>query len=267
MGIAARDCHVYPVWSDSRVSPFTAYVSPLVVDVTAPVITCPADITVECTGDGGVPIGDPAIQAFLAGATATDNCDATPTITHDAPPFFPLGPTVVTFTATDDSGNSGTCTATVTVEDTTPPTIEVTLNRTVLWPPNHKLVTITADVVVEDVCDNDPTFVLTSITSDEPDNGLGDGDRPDDIQGADFGTPDVEFQLRSERQGGGDGREYTIVYTVTDGSGNATSFTVVVLVPHDMHGLAGGGGGYVADGTALDDGAPSFMVVILGTAE
>ncbi|RYF32195.1 MAG: HYR domain-containing protein [Cytophagaceae bacterium] len=45
------------------------------------------------------------------------------TITNDAPATFPLGTTVVTWTATDASGNTSTCTQTVIVKDATQPTI------------------------------------------------------------------------------------------------------------------------------------------------
>ena len=41
----------------------------------------------------------------------------------------------------------------------------------------------------------DPTVTLISVTSDEPDNGLGDGDTPDDIVIVD----DFHFLLRAER--------------------------------------------------------------------
>ena len=39
--------------------------------------------------------------------------------------------------------------------------------------------------------------------------------------------------LRSERAGTGDGRVYTIAYTVTDPSGATCSGTLDVTVPHD----------------------------------
>jgi len=73
--------------------------------------------------------------------------------------------------------------------------------------------------------------VLTSITSNEPDNGLGDGDTANDIQGAAFGTADFSFLLRSERSGAGTGRIYTVTYTVTDGSGNTASDSATVTIP------------------------------------
>jgi hypothetical protein len=108
------------------------------------------------------------------------------------------------------------------------------VSPTVLWPPNHTLRPITATVVVTDLCDPNPTFTLTSIASSEPDNGLGDGNTIGDIQGADIGTADVEFLLRAERSGRGDGRLYSIVYTGSDGSGNTSQAGAVVSVPHDQ---------------------------------
>ena len=65
------------------------------------------------------------------------------------------------------------------------------------------------------VTDNCPgvSFALTSVTSNEPDNGLGDGDTVGDIQDAALGTPDTQISLRAERQGSGDGRIYMVTYT------------------------------------------------------
>jgi hypothetical protein len=74
---------------------------------------------------------------------------------------------------------------------------------------------------------------LVSITSNEPDNGTGDGDTTGDIQGASVGTADGTFALRAERSGSGGGRVYTIVYRATDASGNAGTATGYVRVPHD----------------------------------
>jgi hypothetical protein len=204
-----------------------------VVDTTPPSIVCPADITVECTQHGGTPATHPAIAAFLAGASATDICDPTPTLLNDAPAFFNHGITVVTWTARDDDGNASTCSARVNVVDTTPPVITVRVTPDTLWAPNHRLVTVRPTVAVSDICDPNPTFVLTSITVDEPDNGLGDGNTTGDVRQAAFGTPDTSFQLRSERSGPGNGRVYTIRYTARDMAGNAASATARVTVTHD----------------------------------
>jgi hypothetical protein len=205
---------------------------------------------------------------FFAGVSATDVCDPSVIITNDAPDCFPEGETtIVTFSTQDDDNNPASCTANVTVEDTTPPEIEVVLNRDVLWPPNHKLAEVCAtEVTVTDICDDSPTFVLYDIDSDEPDNDLGDGNTTDDIQGDDVGTDDICFDLRSERQGGADGRKYTIVYRASDHSGNTADDTVCVRVPHDQSGHALASAGFSADGKALIGSADKVAVIIPASA-
>jgi len=119
----------------------------------------------------------------------------------------------------------------VSVVDTTPPQLSVSVSPARLSPPNHKLVPITVTIVATDTCDASPVVRLVSITSNEPDNGLGDGDQPDDIQLAAFDTDDRQFLLRSERSGKGSGRVYTITYSATDASGNTTVSQATVTVP------------------------------------
>ena len=62
--------------------------------------------------------------------------------------------------------------------------------------------------------------------------GLGDGDTSGDIQGAEIGTDDRSFFLRSERSGTGSGRIYTVTYRATDASLNATITAAQVTVRH-----------------------------------
>jgi hypothetical protein len=121
--------------------------------------------------------------------------------------------------------------AAVSVVDTVPPTLTLSVGPTALSPPNHKLVLITATLASTDTCDSTPTIKLVSITSNEPDNGLGDGDQANDIQGAVFGTDDRQFLLRSERGGKKKDRVYTITYSATDDTGNATQKQATVRVP------------------------------------
>jgi M6 family metalloprotease-like protein len=194
-----------------------------VVDTTAPVVTAPAESDVECTSPAGTPVS-------LGTATAADVCDPTLVPTSDAPALFPLGTTAVTWSAVDDSGNSGHATQRVTVRDTTPPALAVQADSGSLWPPDHKLVTIEVGVALSDVCDAAPRLRLVSVTSSEPEDGRGDGNTAPDVVGAALGTDDRSFQLRAERQGGGAGRTYTITYEAGDASGNTTSATIVVAV-------------------------------------
>lgn len=113
------------------------------------------------------------------------------------------------------------------------PTLVVnSLSPNVLWPPNHKYVDVTATVSAHDNFDPSPTVWLVSVTSNEPDNGLGDGDTPDDIVKLD----DYHFKLRAERAGNGNGREYTFVYAAQDDCGNTVQASAVVSVPRNKGG-------------------------------
>jgi hypothetical protein len=142
---------------------------------------------------------------------------------------YPLGNTTVTLTVTDSHGAMSSCTAVVTVIDETPPSVSnVSVTPSILWPPNHR----TADVTVTyDATDNcGPVACTLSVTSNEPIDGLGDGDTAPDWQVVDA----HHVRLRAERSGTGNGRVYTITITCTDDSGNTTVRTVTVSVPHNQ---------------------------------
>lgn len=162
-----------------------------------------------------------------------DPTSATPILSVGGPPPCPVV-CEATLTVTDPMMLSDTDDGSVTVDDTTPPTVSVELEPTTLWPPNHELVPIVAHVESQDTCDPAPAVVLESITSDEPDDvkGGGDGHTTGDIQ-ADVGTEDLEFSLRAERQGRGDGRTYTVTYKATDDCGNEATASAEVFVPHN----------------------------------
>ena len=102
---------------------------------TAPTITPPEALTLEANTTGGFIGTNAALEAFLSGATATDLFDDQVEIEHDAIDFLALGSNAIQFTATDDSGNQATATATVTVVDTTPP--EFTPPPTLTIPSNR----------------------------------------------------------------------------------------------------------------------------------
>ncbi|MCI0575287.1 MAG: lamin tail domain-containing protein [Chloroflexi bacterium] len=114
--------------------------------------------------------------------------------------------------------------------DTTPPTLAVSLNPNVLWPPNHKYVTVQATVSVNDNADPAAVWNLVSVTSSEPDSGLDPQDLPNDIVIVDSTT----FLLRAERGEDGPGRTYSVTYQATDACGNVTVATATVFVPHDQ---------------------------------
>ena len=70
---------------------------------------------------------------------------------------------------------------------------------------------------------------LVSVTSSQPDSGLGPDDVPGDIQGWEIGKADTSGQLRAERYVGS--REYTLTYLAYDLAGNTAECKPTVTVP------------------------------------
>lgn len=192
-------------------------------DETAPVIECPGDTLITCADSAGVTL-DLEINV-------TDDCDLEPDVVIDGPDdnLFPVGSTEVTVTATDSSGNESSCTFTVTVEAGAPPVItDLAAKPNVLWPPNHKWVTVRLDAELENPCEMPVDWDIVEVTSSESVNGTGDGDTAPDWKI----TGDRTLKLRAERSGNGSGREYTIrVRAATDVGEDER--TVRVFVPHD----------------------------------
>ena len=101
-----------------------------VQDTTPPLVTPPSALTVPAMEDGGARGADSqALAAFLAGGSAADLVDASPTRLspqvggNDVDPttLFPIGTTTVAFFFEDFSGNVGTAASTVTVTAPTCP--------------------------------------------------------------------------------------------------------------------------------------------------
>lgn len=103
--------------TDSKGASSTCSTTITVVDNTAPVVTAPANVTVNT--DAGLCI---ATNVSLGTPTVSDNCTGW-TISNNAPVQFEKGITNVTWTVTDASGNVSTAVQTVTVKDVTPPVI------------------------------------------------------------------------------------------------------------------------------------------------
>lgn len=117
--------------------------------------------------------------------------DPNPTVTHDAPATLPVGTTIVTWTATDASGNSASATQTVTVSDTTAPSI-----------------TAPADVEVESSTPLAVNLGTPSVSDLADPNPAVSNDAP------------AQFPLVST----------VVTWTATDGSGNSASATQTVTV-------------------------------------
>jgi hypothetical protein len=90
-----------------------------VEDTTAPIVTAPAPISAEAAGPSG------AVATFAASASDIVDGPITPTCSPLSGSTFALGTTLVTCSATDAAGNTGTASFNVTVSDTTAPSLSL----------------------------------------------------------------------------------------------------------------------------------------------
>jgi len=165
------------------------------------------------------------------GLATTASTAGTLAITQQPPAGTVLsgsGNKTIMLTATDKGGNSGSCTFTLTAVDATAPVItNAYADSAIFWLPNHKMRNVQVFYTVTDNCG--PITSTLSVTSNEPQDGTGDGDEDVDWEVIDS----HKVKLRGERSGNGVGRIYTITITATDAAGNTTTETVDVKVPHD----------------------------------
>jgi hypothetical protein len=99
-----------------------------VQDTIPPVITCPADVTLQCPADTSV--------GANGSATAGDTCGSVAIAHSDQwqPGCGNSGILTRTWTATDECGNSSSCVQIITVVDTTPPAITCPVDVTLQCP-------------------------------------------------------------------------------------------------------------------------------------
>jgi hypothetical protein len=151
----------------------------------------------------------------------------TPTVT------LALGTHTILLRVRDDDGGTNDDVVVITVQDTRAPTIAMHISPATLWPPNHTMHVVSRGIAASDACDSAPALLVT-VVSDEPENGLGDGDTAPDWSVQQTAPFVFNVWVRSERSGREDGRVYTIRAAATDGSGNGASSVGTVSVPHNQ---------------------------------
>lgn len=136
-----------------------------------------------------------------------------PTSTLDGPPYFPSGGYFQVVFRNDNTTVPQLADLTGTIFTMAPQPL--TASPATLWPPNHKMVVVSVDA---------PGGHVVSVSSNEPDSGQGNGDKPNDavILGP------LSVALRAERGNTHVGRAYSVVVEFGDGSRNVA----VIRVPH-----------------------------------
>jgi hypothetical protein len=145
-----------------------------------------------------------------------------------------VGDHIITLSVNDGTNDPVTSDIDVEVIDTTAPILDPVPDKTVLWPPNHDMVDIE---ILANTSDNSGGQVSLSATvsSNEPEDGLGDGDIAPDWTEPEIDQSNgiISLKLRAERSGCKDGRIYKITIMATDGSGNTSSAEVEIIVPSE----------------------------------
>ncbi len=197
LGIYAEDTDGNQVTVNSNFGTISA------TDNTDPVINgCPANATVSATS--GLCTG----VASWTAPTASDNCSVNMfTNSHNSGDTFPFGNTTVTYTATDPSSNTATCSFIISVVDNEDPTVNcpANVNMTVPQGTMSTVVNGIAPVSSNDNCGvSSTTYTLTGATTN---NGI------NDASGTSFNVGIT-----------------TLTYTVSDNSGNTGTCTTNVTI-------------------------------------
>ena len=168
----------------------TATCTQIVTVVDADVPTITCPIDVSVSADAG---SCDASSVMLGTPITADNCSVA-SVTNDAPAIFPLGNTTVTWTVTDGAGNTAMCMQVVTVTDDENP-----------------IITCPTDITISasgGTCDATGVALGSPVTTDNCSVASVTNDAP------------VIFPLGNT----------TVIWTVTDGSGNSATCTQIVTV-------------------------------------
>ncbi|HJW29867.1 MAG TPA: hypothetical protein VJ508_11580, partial [Saprospiraceae bacterium] len=130
------------------------------IDNVAPVISCPANVTINCTAN--------TLPVNTGSATATDNCDGAPMVTYSDASISGSCPQAYSITRTwmaiDHCGNSSTCTQSITVKDVQAPSISCPANITIQCNTDTSPAS-TGTATSTDNCDSTPAVSFTDVTA------------------------------------------------------------------------------------------------------
>ncbi len=195
-------------------------------------------VTVRDTSPPAVTLSGSNAMTIESGTTFVDPGAAAADLVDGAVPVTVSGSVLthvpgsytLTYSATDRAGNTGAATRTVTVVDTTPPTVTVAVTPTTIWSPNGKFVPVTVSGTAID--GGSGISGVSFAVKDE----YGQVQPTGAVTVAAGGTYSFSVPLQASRLGSDkNGRTYTISVTAADRVGRTTTVSqVVVAVDHNQ---------------------------------
>ncbi|MBK7936585.1 MAG: hypothetical protein IPJ82_05635 [Lewinellaceae bacterium] len=182
----------------------------VVKDQNPPLLTAPADLTISCVQDQQN--NTAAIIDWLDNYTVSDGCDSEPTVTHDFNStlinYCTGNDLVVTWTATDDCGNSTTKSATriEILKDATPPSL-----------------TAPADLTLSCVQDQQNNTAAIIDWLDNYTHRM--AATPEPTVTHDFSATTIDYCT---------GEDIIVTWTATDDCGNSKSRTAKIVIEKDV---------------------------------
>ena len=225
---------------ENPTSPFSLGVTPVTLTITddsAASDTCTGNVTVldvtppavTCAG-GVVEVGAGCEAPFTPTGSSTDNCSVASETWTPSTFTWPLGTNAVSLTAVDGSGNTATCTTSVTVIDTVAPEIQCNSLATITPPDAPISFTATS---------TDHCATTTTITGYDCWMLNGKGKRVDKTGSCVVSYNGATVTI-TDSGGVNDNIEWTVV--ATDSSGNTTTKTCALLVTNPGQGGGKQGG-------------------------
>jgi len=201
-----------------------------VVDTTAPsIVSMPEPITLSADANCQA-----AVPNIVGSVVATDNCTAANqlVVTQNPAAGTLLGPGQYTIAVAvaDAAGNSSSAGVPLTISGSVPVIQSISVNPSILSPPNHQIVPVTVSVVTSGGCNGSVVSKIVQITASEP-------TQPGDI----LITGDLTASLAASKNSTGATRIYAITVQSMDSAGNTSTGTVTVTVPKSNGTSAGTG--------------------------
>ena len=184
-------------------------------------------------------------ETFLYGSTIPSSSTSTQSTTAQTAskisPYFltpytidNLGLGVHTFTLVVNDGVNKPVSSNISVEviDTIAPVLVPAPDKTILWPPNNKMVPVT---IITNATDNSgaPVLLKVLVSCNEVQKAKGNSGKDQVWTEPVIADGMINLQLLATRNGNGEGRVYTITIEATDPSQNTSVAKVDIIVPHD----------------------------------